>query len=245
MNVGTVDKTISEIVREDYRTADVFKRYGINYCCGGNVSLEDACRLQKLDMELVQQDLRNATTTLLLPSTLRFGDWSTDFLVDYIENIHHAYLKDSLPVLQGQIASFVRSHKKKYPSLEKIEDSFSELSSFILDHVQEEEEFIFPYIKQINNTYKRKEVYGNLFVKTLRKPLQQVLQSEHKHIAALLQQLRVATNHYQFGAEACTNHQVVFRKLKELDADLVQHKHLENNILFPKAIAMEKELLRV
>lgn len=245
MNVETAVKTISDIVKEDYRTADVFKKYGINYCCGGNASLEDACRLQKLDVQLVQQDLRSATTTLSLPSTLRFGDWSIDFLVDYIENIHHAYLKDSLPILQSQIASFVKGHKKKYPSLEKIDEIFSELSSFILDHVSEEEEYIFPYIKQISNTYKRKEVYGNLFVKTLRKPLEQVLQSEHKHIAALLHQLRVATNFYQFGAEACTNHQVVFRKLKELDADLVQHKHLENNILFPKAIAMEKELLRL
>ena len=236
--------TISGIVRKDYRTADVFKKYGINYCCGGNSTLEEICQVQNLDVNLVENDLVNATKTVTVPSSLRFDEWSIDFLVDYIVNVHHAYLKHTLPLLQSTLDSFVNSHRKKLSFLDQLQKTYVGLADFLLAHTKEEEEKTFTYIKQISHTHKHKEKYGHLFVKTLSKPLYQTMQSEHKHIAAQLMQLRTAANQYQFDASACTNHQVVFQKLKELDADLVQHKHLENNVLFPKAIALERELLK-
>ncbi|MER3464057.1 MAG: hypothetical protein C4329_06230 [Chitinophagaceae bacterium] len=243
---ATIDTsaTVRDIVVQDYRTADVFKKYGINYCCGGNLPLNEACSALNINIPELNKELAKATSTVQLPSSLQFDDWSLDFLVDYIINVHHSYIKKVVPLLQGQIMSFVDGHKKKYPQLLKVQHTFEELASLLLEHIQKEEESIFPYLKQISSTHKRKETYGSLFVRTLGKPLNQVLEREHLHIAALMKQLREITNHFQFPEDACTNYQVIFHKLKELDNDLVQHKHLENNVLFPKALQLEREILQ-
>src|SRR5215203_613186 len=237
------DKSVSDIVRADYRTADVFKKYGINYCCGGQVTLEQACELKGVERELVVADLAAACRIVSLSNNLLFGEWTVDFLVDYILNVHHAYLKLTIPALEINLLSFVNSHQKQHPELSEILAVFRDLVHLISLHSQHEEEIIFPYIKQIDNTYRRKESYGNLFVRTLRKPLGN-LETEHRKIGGLLSRIRALTNNYQFPENACTNHRVVFLKLQEFDNDLVQHKHLENNILFPKAVEIEKELLQ-
>jgi regulator of cell morphogenesis and NO signaling len=237
--------TVSEMVRMDYRIADVFKKWGINYCCGGNAPLEEVCRLQNLDSSLVQDDIQKATTTLSLSNALRFDEWSIEFLVDYIINVHHAYVKQTLPVLQQLLSSFVSGHISKYPYLAKVQEVFEELKDEVLEHTQKEEESIFPYFKQISSTYSRRESYGALFVRTLSKPFDQIENVEHKRIAALLNALRKVTNHYTFAADVCTNHQVIYHKLQEFDTDMVQHKHLENNVLFPKVRIMEQELLQL
>ena len=238
------NRTVSEIVRGDYRTADVFKKYGINYCCGGRISLEEACRQKAVDLNSFLYDLENATRNIQLSNYIDYNNWSVDFLIDYIINIHHAYLYKTLPVLQTTILGFVNSHKKNHPEFEDLMAVFENLSGLLLAHNTQEEEVIFPYIRQISNTFRRKETYGSLFVKTLRKPLSSV-ERELVHIEEHLVILRNLTNNYQFPESACTNHQVIFLKLKEFDNDIVHHKHLENNILFPKAIELERQILQL
>jgi len=238
-------QTISDIVRNDYRTADVFRKYGINYCCGGNSTLHEACTLKDLNPESIQVELSNATKNIVIPASLNFDRWNIDFLVDYISNVHHVYIKETVPSVSAALNSFVNSHRKKLSFLGNLQEVFTEFSMLMLEHTREEDEKIFPYIKQICHTHKNKEIYGRLFVKTMSKPLHQVVQSDHKHIAALLAELRKMANNYHYDDKACTTHGVVFQKLKELDADTMQHKHLENNILFPKAIQMERELLQL
>ena len=244
MQLEYMDRTVADIVRDDYRTADVFKKYGINFCCGGQLLLGDACEQRNIDPATVNRELQMATHIISLPNCLKYDTWRTDFLVDYIINVHHAYLFQVMPQLEASLLSFVEGHRKKYPDLEEVLVLFRELSAMLQSHNTHEEEIIFPYIKQIENTYRRKETYGNLFVRTLRKPLSNI-ETEHKKIGALLNELRTATRNYQYPENACTNHRVIYQKLKEFDQDMVQHKHLENNILFPKAIEIEKELLRL
>lgn len=238
-----IKKTVSDIVREDYRAADVFKKHGINYCCGGKMPLEEACLLKQLNYPDILLELEQATKTVTLPNNLQFDSWKIDFLIDYIINVHHSYLKNNLPLLQTSLVGFVDSHRKQHPELESILEQYTSLSALILAHNQHEEEIIFPYIKLIENTHRRKETYGNLFVRTLRKPLSNI-EIEHKKIGGFLTSLRSLTNNYRFPANACTNHQVIFHKLREVDNDLLQHIHLENNILFPKAIEIEQQLLQ-
>lgn len=244
---STVDPLLSvcDIVRDDYRTADVFKHYGINYCCGGQASLIKACDEKNLKLAEVVSELTKATHNITLPNTIQFQDWKPDFLIDYIINIHHAYLKYTLPALETNLTSFISSHTAKYPELKKVLSVFRDLKADILEHNQHEEEIIFPYLKQIINTHRRKETYGSLFVKTLRKPLHQVVEKEHQLITNLLLELRQAADFYSIPAGACTNYQVLINKLKELDKDLLQHKYLENDVLFPKVMEMEKELLQL
>ena len=236
-------KSVADIVRGDYRTADVFKKYGINFCCGGQVSLLEACVARNLDYNAVLDELTASTRNISLSNRLEFSEWRLDFLIDYIINVHHAYLAINLPLLEKSLISFMHDHSRKFPELEEILETFVELSLLLTTHTRHEEEIIFPYIKQIDNTFKRKEVYGNLFVRTLRKPLNNI-EKEHNAISELLLRLQLLTNNYQFPSNACTNHQVIYRKLAEFHDEMVQHKHLENNILFPRAIQMENALLQ-
>jgi len=100
-------RRISEIVRSDYRTADVFRRYNINYCCSGEVSLQDACALKNIETNAVVSELHEATRVMVIPNSLRFSEWKTDFLVDYIVNVHHAYILTSMAPLHASLSSFM------------------------------------------------------------------------------------------------------------------------------------------
>lgn len=236
-------KTVKDIVIDDYRTADVFKKWGINYCCGGNLPLDKACAVKQVSQIEVEQDLERATKSITLSNAIAFNEWPLSFLTDYILYVHHGYLKMALPTLRQLLTSFVPGHLKKYPHLDGLHETFLNLADELDEHMAEEEESLFPYVKQISSTYSQKEKYGRLFVRTMRKPLAQTVEKGHVRIVSLLKQLRTQTNHYSFGPNACPNYQVIYNKLKEIDNDLVQHKHLENNILFPKALQMEKSLL--
>lgn len=200
--------------------------------------------LKGTDYKIVEKKLCDATRNVYVNNALQFHNWKIDFLVDYIINVHHAYLEVTIPALKSAMLAFIEGHKKKFPELDKMLIAFTELTNILVLQNKHEEEITFPYIKQLDNTHRRKEVYGNLFVRTLRKPLSN-FEKENNTIRKLLEELQILANEYQFPPNACTSHQVIFHRLKEFHGDLVQHKHLENNILYPKAIALEKELLEV
>jgi len=237
------DWSVSEIVNADYRTAEVFRKYGIEFCCGGKWPLRTVCELKNLDINIVNRELEGSTRTISLPSSLDFEEWSINFLTDYIINVHHGYLKKSLPSVKDQLARFVEDHQHKFPYLRDLLKIFTELSNEVLPHLQQEETIIFPYIRQISRAYYNRESYAALLVRTLRKPVENVMVHEDESLNKFLLQIRQLTGHYTLPENACISHKVILLKLLELDNDLVQHLYLENDILFPRAITMEKELL--
>ena len=238
------DMIISDIVRSDYRTADVFKKYNINYCCNGQVTMADACSKYRLEYTTIAKELEEAIRDIRLSPGLQFNEWKIDFLVDYIINVHHAYLLQALPSLESRIALLLETHETKLPGLPAILPIFKELSLVLMNQLKYEEEIIFPYIKQVDSAYRKKETYGSLFVRTLRKPLG-TLEKDSGLVAELLTQLRQLCNQYNTPSDTCTGRQVLYHKLREFHDDMVQHKHLENNILFPRIIPIENELLRL
>lgn len=235
--------TVREMVTDDYRLADVFKKWGINFCCGGNLSLDQVCENQKIDRNALEIDLKQARQKLTLSNTLLYQEWPLDFLIDYIIHVHHFYVKNVANELVDGIKTFATGHKNKYPYLVQVQETVSDLIEELEGQIKNEEQTLFPYLKQINNIYTRKEVYGKLFVRTLSKQIAQTFERENNRLHTLLMKLQEVTNNYTFTSEACTRHQVIYHKLKEFTDDLVQHKHLENNILLPRALQMEKELL--
>jgi regulator of cell morphogenesis and NO signaling len=235
--------TVSDLVRADYRLADVFKKWNINYCCGGNEPLDQVCQLQGLDLLKVEQDMQASRQAMFRSNAVSFDSWPVDFLADYIVHVHHAYIKAVAPELEQTFAAFVQGHQKKYPYLTNVHGVLKKLIAMLLEQVQHQEDVIFPYIKQVNNAFKRKESYGQLFVRTLHKSLRETTGKAQQQTLSALTNLRNATQQYQFPDTVCTKHQVFYHKLKELDADVVQHKHLEHTILFPKVVQMEQELL--
>jgi len=248
MQIGSAQRidynlSVSEIVRADYRTADVFRKYGMDFCCGGKWPLKIMCETNGLDYKTIKNELEEAARTITIHNTLRFDEWNIDFLSDYIVNVHHQYLLKALPEAKDYLVNFLEGHLKKFPYLADLLKIFNSLCKEMFPHLQQEETIIFPYIKQIAHAYYSKESYAGLLVRTLRKPVENVMHHEHETVNAILQELRRITDNYTLPESACVSHKVTFMKLLEIDNDLVQHMHLENDILFPRAIAMEKELL--
>lgn len=239
----TKESFVAEIVRQDYRTAKVFRRYAIDFCCGGKWALGIICEMKGLDFSMVKNDLEHSTRSIILSNSIRFDKWSVDFLTDYIINVHHHYLRDALPEIKHQLDHFAEHHIKKYPYLEEVQLQFNYLYEESIPHIAQEEEILFPYIRQIAHAYENKEPYASLLVRTLRKPVENVMQHEHDMVSKVLKKLRELTNNYSPPELACVSHHVTYSLLKELDNDMVQHLYLESQILFPKAIAMEKVLL--
>jgi regulator of cell morphogenesis and NO signaling len=235
--------TVADIVALDYRTAEVFRRNGITYCCGGKFPLQQACMLRGLDADKIEEELHAATRTLSMPATVTFTDWDPGFLVDYLLNVHHDYLRKTLPSTEVLVKDFVAEHAKKYEYLEQLEQQFNLLARVLRLSMKKEEDEIFPYIRQIVHAHKHKEPYAGLFIRTLRKPVEEALFKGHVVTNEIIESIRSITQCYTPPEKACLNHKVVLARLCELDNDLVQHIHLEESVLFPKVRDMEKELL--
>ncbi len=239
----TKESFVTDLVRADYRTARVFSKYQIDFCCGGKWSLGMICETKELDFLSVKKELEQAVRFIQLSNSLPFDKWTVNFLTEYIVNVHHHYLRESLPGIKSLLDHFVISHNKKYPYLDEVQLQFGEFYSDCFPHIEQEEKILFPYIRQITHAYLSKEPYAGLLVRTLRKPVENVMRHEHESVSKILFRLRELTDNYMPPENACTSHRVAFSLLKELDIDMTQHLFLENQILFPKAIAMEKELL--
>lgn len=234
---------ITDIVKHDYRTADIFRKYDIDFCCGGKWPLDAICENKNLDTNKIMNELQNVVMQTASNAAIDFDSWDVVFLADYIFNVHHRYLNKALPEIKEVTTKFLEGHRNKFPELEEIEAIVKRFQKEIPPHMKQEEEIFFPYIKQIFYAHKNRESYAKLLIRTLRKPLEEVMLKEHESTGANLHRLRTITNNYTPPENACLTHKVTFSKLQELDNDLVQHIHLESNILFPKAIAMEQELL--
>jgi regulator of cell morphogenesis and NO signaling len=236
---------VSDIVLQDFRTAEVFRKHGISYCCGAKWPMEMACEMHGVDVATLQKELEDAVRTVHLPNIVDYEKWDTGFLVEYIINIHHHYLKETLPKTQESVHEFIDEHVKKFPYLAELKKQFDQLVDELLKAVCSEEEVLFPYIRQLVHAHKHKEPYAAMFIRTLRKPVEQILHKSHSDISNIILSIRKLTNIYLVPPQACLSHQVVLSKLKELDNDLMQHFYLEKSILFPRAIRIEKEVLDI
>lgn len=234
--------TIGELVAHHYRTAEVFSRHGIDFCCGGKRTLAKACADKELAWEALSDELTLALEAPEMPSQ-NTDKWAPDFLAEYIVQTHHRYLRENLPLLLQYTAKIAEVHGERHPELKIVAKQVVLLAQDLLEHLDKEEQILFPYIKQLcvaksSQTLPPAPPFG-----TVENPIA-VMENEHDYAGTLLENLRDLTNHFTPPADACATYQVAFSKLKELDEDLRWHVHLENNVLFPKAVLLEKLLER-
>lgn len=234
---------VSDIVAKDYRTAIVFWKYDIDFCCGGRLPLEDACLAKAVNLQTVKDELERVIHQGSVTNTLKYKEWNLDFLMDYIIHVHHTYLKTILPLFHVRIEEFVAKHQKNYGYLPELLDIFRKLEMETWPHLSQEEEITFPYIRQMEYAYNNKEAYAGLLVRTLSKPVEEVIKHNHRLMTKFLSRIREITANYKAPENACITHKTVYALLHEIDGNLSQHLYLENDILLPKAIAMENELL--
>ena len=239
------DSFVSDIVTQDYRTSNVFLKHNIDYCCSGKLPLRTVCEEKGLNLQEIKRQLNESLRAINYSNSLDFNDWPIDFLIDYIEYVHHHYLRTNLNAVQEMLDKLVFTHQHKLSYLRELRDWFSGLAKDIIPHLEQEEKIIFPYIKQVAHAHRSKESYASLLVRTLRKPVENLMHDEDEKLAQYLHRFRKLTNQYASPINAGMAYLNCMARLKELDYDLTQHIHLENNILFPKAIDMEKELLQL
>lgn len=216
-------KTVAELVTENLANADVFKKYGIDFCCGGGVSVAEACRKKKAPLDTVLHELW--LTGLQKRTSSDYKNWDPLFLIDYIENVHHHYVKQSLPVLLSYAQKVNKVHGHHYQAMGDIQKNIVMLAQELEVHLQKEEKILFPRLR---------ELFRHQTPAQIEMPIQ-VMMQEHEDAGEILRTLRNLSNNYQAPNWACNTFRALFAKLEEFENDLHVHIHLENNILFPAA----------
>lgn len=232
--------TIGEMVVKDYRKAQVFKKLGIDFCCGGKKTVEEVCRTKGLDVERVKAEL-NAVSGEAEQNGNNFDNWNLDFLADYIVNTHHDYVRTNVPFITELASKVASVHGKQHPELVKVADIFNRLGKDLRLHLVKEETIVFPFIKGLLLNEKTGKNSPAKAFDSIQTPTQ-MMELEHEQAGDDLAEIRNLTRDYTLPEDACTSYTVLFKKLQQFENDLFNHVHLENNILFPKAIALEKKL---
>ena len=225
--------TIGEIVAADFRTAKVFEKNGIDFCCGGNVALAATCSNKGIDLATITIELEAAQNEPAERSQ-NYSSWALPFLIDYIVNTHHLYLKEN----DGQIAAYARKiagiHGAHHPEVIQIATIFDKIATDMAAHLKEEEEVFFPAIKRVDAARIAGNTPDTEDLETIRASLLK-LQREHEEIGDAVHTIRHLSKDYAIPDDVCNTFMITYKKLKEFEDDLHKHVHLENNILFPKA----------
>jgi iron-sulfur cluster repair di-iron protein len=220
---------IGDIVSRFPKASDVFKKYNIDFCCGGNRPLSEAIKEAGLSEEEVLKKLDEAyTKTLSLKG--KDIDWRIaplSNLADYIVNTHHAYLHRELPVLGELTTKILRVHGMNHKELAKVHKLFNTLRMDLEQHLIKEEEILFPLIKSFEKNSSPSSL-GRII------EAQEELEAEHTGAGDIIKELREITDGFTAPEDGCTTYAVTLHKLEDLESDLFQHIHLENNILFKR-----------
>lgn len=237
-NNSTKEDSIGELVAKDLRKAEVFKKFNIDFCCGGKKTLSQVCNDKQINIKDIESEFEKLDSTSESISQ-NYNEWSLDFLVDFIINTHHKYVKSSLPLLMEYTAKVAKVHGKEHLEVVTIYDLFKEASEELNSHMMKEETILFPYIKQLVN--EKKSVNEGCSFGTVKNPIR-MMEHEHDVVGNIFKTIRELSNDYTPPEDACTTYKLSYKKLEEFENDLHQHIHLENNILFPKSIKLESEL---
>ena len=224
-------QTVGQIVADDYRAAQIFRAKGMDFCCGGKKTLASVCKSKNIEMDEVLKEL----STLSQPSADQhnYNDWDLDFLAEYIIQNHHSFVRKMLPELNFYAEKVARVHGESHPELLEIREKVKLISNELVDHLKKEEEDLFPQIKDLILKNKSGSV---------KKTLLEVLESEHEKAGELMAEIESLTNNFTPPEGACASYRVLFQNLEGFQKDLHKHVHLENNILFPKALALEQRM---
>ena len=229
----TGETTIGEIVAADYRTAGIFEKHGIDFCCGGKVPVAEACKNMGIKLETLTRELESLQHEPFDRSQ-NYSSWSLSFLADYIVNTHHAYLKEN----DDQIVAYARKiasvHGERHPEVVRIAAIFEKIATGMVAHLKEEEEVFFPALKRAEAARTSGNPPDTRDRETIKNSLIR-LHREHEEVGDAIHEIRRLANGFSIPDDVCNTFMLTYRKLAEFEDDLHKHVHLENNILFLKA----------
>jgi regulator of cell morphogenesis and NO signaling len=241
MNDRLATATIGEIVAGDFRTAAVFEQFGIDFCCGGRRLFTEACLAAAADPAAVVRALDAAQTSNDTQDDVT--RWPLERLIDHIVAVHHAYVRAALPTIARYLAKLEEVHGARHPELSRVRAYFDQIGADLQQHMVKEEQVLFPYVRELAA---RQETCG--FARspfgTIENPIH-MMEREHREAADGLRIIRELTHGYAVPSDGCTTYAVSMAELARFERDLHEHVHLENNVLFPKAIGLENEMCGV
>ena len=233
------EKQIGQFVAEDFRTAAVFNKYGIDFCCKGDRTLEEVCDKKGIEIDSILEDL-NTVLNSKANQSIDYKSWPLDLLADYIEKKHHRYVEEKIPVLIQFLNKLCSVHGERHPELFKINEEFTACANALTAHMKKEELVLFPFIKRMVKAKSDNETIHSPQFGTVENPIAMMME-EHDTEGERFRKIAELSNNYNPPADACNTYKVAFAMLEEFEQDLHLHIHLENNILFPQAIKLEKQ----
>ena len=235
------NKTLSEIVTNNYHNSAVFDKYNLDFCCRGNKSFEEACNEKGLELNTVFAELEQVHK-IGVSQEHNYDEWELDFLIDYIINNHHKYVRKMIPVIAEHCNKVVAAHGDDHPEMNKIAEIFAVIYKDLKQHMLKEEQILFPFIMQVVNAKKNNSETERPYFGSVQNPIR-MMEAEHEHAGDGFQDIKRLSNNFSVPEDGCETCTVLYKELKEFEEDLHKHIHLENNILFPKAIELESEML--
>ena len=237
----TKKSNIGALVAQNYKTANVFKKSGIDFCCNGNRTIEDACNQKKINVDELIQSLQNVTQINNSADGINFNSWPLDLLADYIEKKHHRFVESKILEITPFLNKIVKVHGPQHPELNEVQLLFQGCADELTVHMKKEELVLFPFIRKLELA-KQNGTPVNAQFGSVKNPIQNMM-NEHTAEGERFRKIAELTNNYTPPQDACNTYKVTFSLLNEFEDDLHQHIHLENNILFPKAIDIEKKFV--
>lgn len=235
----TLEKTtIGEFVSKDFRTAAIFSKHGIDFCCKGQRTVEEVCEKNNIDEALLLEEL-NTVLASKNDSAIDFNSWPLDLLVDYIEKTHHRYVEEKTPVILQFLDKLASVHGSNHPELLKVNELFKGCAGELARHMKKEELILFPYIKKMMGATISHESIKPPHFGSVNNPIAMMME-EHDAEGERFRAISALTNNYTPPEDACNTYRVTLAMLQEFEEDLHKHIHLESNILFPKTKALEK-----
>ena len=222
--------TVGEIVANDFRTSSLFKKAGIDFCCGGKQSFNDACTENGINATDLENEIMKIAEEPV-NEFMNFKNWDPVFLSEYIVNTHHKFVLKNLPELVFYTQKIASVHGENHPELIEVADLFTKINAELLQHLKNEEEVLFPAIKEVINT-------NSATAKTTIVSEITRMADEHEFAGGAMDEINRITNGYKVPADGCNTYNVAFKLLEQFEDDLHTHVHLENNILYPKALEL-------
>ena len=234
-NIGV--KTVADTVTKNIKTAHVFKKHGIDFCCGGGISIKKACEKYSVDYTNLIEELNALDKEVSIMSN--YDQWELDFLIDYIVNTHHKYVEENITILKQYATKVVDVHGHHYVELIEINQLIHEVSDELTAHMKKEELILFPFIKKLVVATNNKTAIEVPHFGTVNNPIA-MMEEDHDNAGDVFKRISKLTNAYKTPEGGCNTFKALYSKLAEFEDNLHQHVHLENNILFPKAQKLEK-----
>ena len=231
-------QSVGELAAQVPGATREFEKLGIDYCCGGGRTLKDACTAANLPIDETLARLQQGTAVAAEKPGRNWNSEPLSNLIAHINSTHHVFVREESSRLEKLVAKVVSAHGNNHPELLELRQVFGALAAELSVHLMKEEQILFPYVLRLEEAATAGEASPPAMFGTVANPVRMMMQ-EHDGAGEALQKLREITNDYAVPADACISYTTLYHALKGFEADLHQHIHLENNILFPRAVAME------